>query len=57
MSANFVQNFSSISQEMIKLQPLKKTNIVFRKMYSYQEMLDYINGNAQKKLFGVETVC
>ena len=51
-----MQNFSSISQQMIKLQPLNKTNIVFRKMYSSQEMLDYKNGNAQKKMFGVETV-
>ena len=34
---------------MIKLQPLNKTNIVFRKMYSNQEMLDYKNGNAQQK--------
>ena len=51
-----MQNFSSMSQQMIKLQPLNKTNIVFRKMYSNQEMLDYKNGNAQKKLFRVETV-
>ena len=51
-----MQNFRSISQQMIKLQPLNKTNIVFRKMYSNQEMLDYKNGNDQKKLFGVETV-
>ena len=51
-----MQNFSSISQQMIKLQHLNKTNIVFLKMYSNQEMLDYKNGNAQTKLFGVETV-
>ena len=41
---------------MIKLQPRNNKKIVFRKMYSNQEMLDYKNGNAQKKLFGVETV-
>ena len=51
-----MQNFSSISQQMIKLYPLNKTNIVFRKIYSNQEMLDNKNGNAQKKFVGVETV-
>ena len=51
-----MQDFSSISQQIIKLLPLNKTNIVFRKMYSDQEILDNRNGDAHKKLFSVETV-